>query len=211
MVRLLIALLVLCTASISSAGMQAPRKLVAAATGGASYTDNFNRADENPLSGGGIWTNVGGSYGDMKVLSNAATSATGNGLAVYSTSAHTFSANQYSQVKITTNDNSGAGPVVRYSGTYFYRADVSYGDAVITRVADGNGANWTVGTGQTIAGKVLKLSASGGSTTTLRLYIDGVQIGSDVTDNSAYVLTSGQPGMITSTSGTLDDWEGGEL
>lgn len=211
MVRLLIALLVLCTASISSAGIQAPRRLVDAATGGVSYTDNFNRADENPLSGGGIWTNIGGSYGNMKVLSNAATSATENGLAMYSTSSHTFSANQYSQVKITTNDNAVAGPVVRVNGDYFYRASVSYGDAVISRVYGANGANWTVGTGQAVAGKVLKLSASGGSTTTLRLYIDGVQIGSDVTDNSAYVLTSGQPGIMTSTTGTLDDWEGGGL
>lgn len=184
-------------------------------SGGTTYTDNFNRANEDPLSGGGNWTHPGVSYVNLKVSSNQVTSSTsGQGIAHWATSNHSFAANQYAQVKIVTNDAVYAGPIVRFntSNAYFYRVEVSYGDVSIKRArSDGNGTSWTVASGQSITGKVLKLSASGTTTTTLKVYIDGVQVGSDVTDNSAYVLTSGQPGMCTSESGVLDDFEAAEL
>lgn len=215
MVRLFCIIAALLVAVSSSAGTYAPRKNVDAAVvgGGTTVSDNFNRSDENPLSGSGVWTNPGGSYVSLKILSNQVTATSASvGLAFYNTP--TFSADQYSQAKVVTNDNAYAGVVVRCNsgGTDFYRAYVEWGDVKISRRrGDGNNTTWTVASGQNVANKVLKLSASGASSVTLKVYIDSVQVGSDTVDNSSYVVTSGQPGIHTPSAGTLDDFQAGEL
>jgi hypothetical protein len=58
----------------------------------------------------------------------------------------------------------------------------------------------------------LKIEASGTSTTTIKVYINGTQAGSDITDSSS-PITTGYPGFIIMGDGTqlniIDDWTDG--
>jgi hypothetical protein len=66
--------------------------------------DNFNRADENPLSGGGNWaqTDLGAWPTPMRLLNNSATRAIGN----------TTSASYWTQASSpAVRARSGPGPV----------------------------------------------------------------------------------------------------
>lgn len=182
-------------------------------------SDNFNRADQDPLRDGvdtsstptGTWAP---SYlGLMKIVSNQATRS--GAITGVFWNADTFSANQSSQVYVVSNNNAYSGPGVRMSnGTtdtlHGYFASVQFGTVGLYRYNNGSrtNLNTSLATGVTVASKTFKLTATGTSPTILRVYVDGVQVGSDYSDSSP--ITSGQPGMI-SDGATFDNWVGAEL
>lgn len=187
-------------------GMQSPRKLVVAASGGAAYTDNFNRADTNPI--GSPWATSTG-WDALKVLSNALFAAVDNHCAAYYNA--TFNANQYSQV-VSPQTYGGVehGPMVRMSSTartsyYFLRN----GDASVQL------RKWVAGTYELIGtcsgtpsftgGAIMRLEANG---TSITAKVGGTTI-CTATDSA---VSSGYPGVwISALNFGVDDWAGGDL
>lgn len=170
------------------------------ASGGASVTDNFNRADG---AIGANWTNLQNS---IDIVSNTAQGgSTGNNSAYRS--AETFSADHFSQATIVLFGNSNAVAVRMQSGPTFYifNNDGSSTDAKMYKCVAGSftqiGADYT---GLSIGiGTVLKLSVSG---TTLTPSVDGTPLATR-TDSD---ISGGAPGMyIFSNDHSLDNWSGG--
>jgi hypothetical protein len=179
-------------------------------------SDNFNRANENPL-GNGVWT-TGSGNAAMQIVSNQATptdlSVTNDG-SYYS--GISWPANQYSKAKLTVNSTLGStrGPglfVRQQSG-----ADTKY--MLITDHAASNNVTLvriSAGVFTNLTGFPLTQAWTDGDTwelrvvgTTLSVWRNGIQVGPNVTDSS---ITSGSPGIGLSTdvtSAAIDDWEGG--
>jgi hypothetical protein len=167
-------------------------------------TDNFNRANANPI--GGNWSTVGGLTA-MQVTNNAVTGTVhGTDNAVY-WNANTFSNDQYSQFRVLSVSHVYKGLIVRCNGNNMYLAEVRDNSIAFWKYV--NGA-WTwLGSGSITqaAGDIFKFTATG---TKLELFQNGISRGS-VNDSS---LTSGSPGihsMSSSTTDTIDDWEGGSI
>lgn len=81
-------------------------------------TDNFNRANENPISDGGAWTSIGDTGNDFEVVTNQATAVGVGADAGNLRTGITWPNDQYSQCKFITPSNAisvgnGAGCVVR--------------------------------------------------------------------------------------------------
>jgi hypothetical protein len=76
-------------------------------------TDNFTRADENPLSGGGNWSALAGTWTSMEVLSNVAVSSMASSCSAAFYSGRTWPANQWSQE--TWSSLSTNGSVAAYA------------------------------------------------------------------------------------------------
>ena len=81
-------------------------------------SDNFNRADENPLSKGGMWTNVT-ALSPFKIQNNVAVVATANSQSVSYYSGYAFGNNQYSEVYLSATTYP-TGPSVRCGATSAY-------------------------------------------------------------------------------------------
>ncbi len=63
-------------------------------------------------------------------------------------------------------------------------------------------------------GLIVRLEVSGvGATVTLRVYLAGVQVGTDISDtNAARLVAAGAPGIYSyGNHMILDDWAGGDL
>lgn len=176
-------------------------------------TDNFNRADANPI--GGAWVTVT-SQGAMQLLGNVMTPASvaADSAAYYNLAM--LSDNQYAQCKVTVNGTSsqtGIGPMIRCSTTAatFYRVAVNHN--ATNNIALGKLVNNTFTsiwqrTATFVDGDTVRVEAIG---TTLRVLINGVAVGADATDSS---ITGGRAGVIYSsatTSASVDDWEAGNL
>lgn len=161
-------------------------------------SDNFNRTDGTL---GANWTSI---QGTLNVVSNACKSSSGDSASYWA--ADSFNANHWSECKITTS--SDGGPAVRCtaSGCYY--------------LGGGSGANavwkWTSpGTWLKLADlnfiftatDVIRAEATGSSPTTIKVYKNGVQQGSDVTDSSS-PFTTGSAGLyISGTTTVLDDFQ----
>lgn len=185
-------------------------------SGGAEYTDNFNRADGDL---GANWTAVP-SFIEPTIVSNAVQPVgVSTTWSVVRYSAQTFSDDQYASVKLVTANGSSnfVAPAVRGSDTtqtvYYTRTNGPLGST-----ADGNITKWVSGTATTLfsftdrtvnANTIVKLDVRG---STLRRYEDGV-LKDTVTDTS---ITSGWPGLYVAADGgvagdsVLDDWVGGD-
>lgn len=124
---------------------------------------------------------------------------------------------QYGQVAIsggatTDDDQSGVGVILRYAdSSNFYRI-VANGRAssnvTVAKLVTGTYTMLTQITQAFSAGDTLKVEVQG---TTLRVYHNGTQIGSDVTDSS---LSSGDVGMYYSSTAagmSVDNFEGGDV
>ena len=178
-------------------------------------TDDFNRANANPI--GGNWTTFS-SEGAMQIVSNAITPAS-----VSSDSGAWYNAigwpnDQYSQLPVTIlNGVSGAGlgPAVRVANgaQTYYRCAVDHagsGNVELVRAVAGSHTTLWTRTATFVDGDLVRLEVQG---STLRAFIAGVQVGADFVDGSP--ITSGNAGIafssgsVTSTSG--DNWEGGDL
>lgn len=167
-------------------------------------SDNFNRANENPLSS--PWASVAG-VGALRVVSNmVANSGTDTDCAMrYDGVA--WPADHYSEVVVGAAVPQDAGPGVRIStsGQNGYFANAYDGWLHIFK--------WVSGVPTTVAdlaelgpanGDAFRLAVAGN---VLRVFVNGVQRGADATDSS---LATGQPGVhIYESDVRYDSWAGG--
>lgn len=183
------------------------------AGGSALATDNFNRADANPINGN--WTGFT-SETNFQITSN--TAAVGNGLSdngCYENSA-TWPNDQYSQAEATVNtsfnDGSGIGVRVRMATG----ARTAY-DSIVDASNHAFHSKFVSGTYTNIwsraitfsAGAVIYLEVQG---TTLVTKYNGSAVGASNTDSS---IASGKAGLRhsgnTDSLSHLDNWEGGDF
>jgi hypothetical protein len=188
---------------------------------GPPYYDEFNRANETPLSGGGSWiaSAAGGSL--VNLVSNAVISADGLWNA-YAYRTEAYDANQRSKVKIasTVGAVSFGGPTVRstddashntwwngYRATVLsttgVRVTVIYGGA--SAIQETIGADFTGTFAQT---DEIELSIVGSD---LSVTQNGSPLGSR-TDSNNRIPSGGAPGFYTNSStdaATFDSWQGG--
>jgi hypothetical protein len=168
--------------------------------GGTDVSDNFNRANANPI--GGNWTTVPGA-GALQIVNNQV-QGVGTSNTVY-WNANVFSATQCSRVTMVDLGATYGGPAVRVSTTqhsYYYFKVANSGTSyeygkVVNGIWSQLGANVT-GTPQ--ANDVLTICASG---STLTGYVNGtLQATRSDTD-----LSSGRAGFgIFGTVTHLDNW-----
>lgn len=175
-------------------------------------TDNFNRADEAPLSGGGNWSST---TNRIDLVSNQVQPAgTSNDReAIYT--AWSNGDDQYSQIKVTAitgTAGNGFGPCVRHNSTVgtktMYRLILNGdGEYELLKFITGTPTSLASGTVTYSAGTALGLSING---TTLKMWYGGTQFGSNITDSG---IASGVPGIAYSSSlssvPTGDDWDAG--
>jgi hypothetical protein len=170
-------------------------------------SDDFNRAN------GGLGANWTVQNGSLAIVSNAVNSGTSavDEQAFYNVGV--WSNDQSSQVtQVLTASSSFVGTTVRASGTggssqhYMLIAnDVNF--TAVYRLVSNSYTLLSSAYSQPADGSVIKLDVA---VTTLRVYDDGVQIGSDLSDG---VIASGNPGIYGNGSAgtgtaTLDAWVG---
>lgn len=181
------------------------------------FTDNFNRADENPITG---WV-ASGSADSFKIVSNAAApTSDGNDIQQEPVSV-TWPNNQYAQVKVTCTGGvgTGAGGGVFVRGNRGattinkeYRCTVSKAvsnNFTVTKHVNGSPTVLAQTTVTWVDGDLMKLSVDGVNPGVVRAYQNGVQIGSDITDSSINIGAAGISYSTSMTSVSLDDFEGG--
>lgn len=160
-------------------------------------SDNFNRTNANPA--GGNWTPA--TTNVIQILSNRLVGVSGFGFSYWN--ADTPLDAQWASCKMPNSSARSGGPAVRIQvGTGSregYRYNVN--DGTLNKYVGG-----TATTLQTIAdtpstAAVYKLEAIGSS---IKVYKDGVQIGTTVTDTA---WSSGRVGVWhSSSSAEIDDW-----
>jgi hypothetical protein len=163
-------------------------------------SDNFNRADASPI--GANWT-YASDLNYLRIVSNAAQAEAAGDACSYWT-ADAFAANQWSECKITTANDGGPAVRCSSSGCYYW---TTYSDGEIWRYKTGGA--WTkIGEANTTvtSSDVIRLEATGTTTTTLKLYKNGALVAT-VTDSSS-PLTSGSAGLYSVGATILDDWQG---
>lgn len=141
-----------------------------------------------------------------EVMSNVAQLRGGGSEGAYKWDGDTFTADQYVQAKVATASNYG-GVTVRATGlsnaTYCgYVALYDGGVIDLQRIDNGVRSNLQAGIGSISAGQTLKLQIVG---TTLKVFVNGSQIGTDQTDAT---YATGQPGMywLGGAAMAMDDW-----
>jgi hypothetical protein len=124
----------------------------------------------------------------------ASTSNTNQGAAVRITQGTTASRNNGYAVRCTTRSSLNCTQVIAYKVT----------NSALTAIITVNSAgisNWTT--------KYIQISAEGTNPTTVKIYVDGTQIGSDYVD-STDPWTTGKPGMMTGTSSVISAGAGAD-
>ena len=183
-------------------------------------TDDFNRANEDPITTN--WTNQApGGNTPIALVSNAYTAHS------LASDAHAYRTgwaggnDQYSQAAITAGSASagaGAGVAVRVdtaaaTKTMYRLVLDNGGNYELLKIVVGVTTSLRTGTVTYVAGQKLGLSATGGATTTLKIWYNGSQVGASVTDSSS-PITTGSPGIAyssTLTSASGDNWDGGTV
>jgi hypothetical protein len=172
------------------------------------FTDNFNRADANPI--GGNWTTVPGSgaFGTMQIVSNQLQGGTSGDNAAYVNS-DTPPNDQYSKIAIQTlAGGDDSGPMARVDTTTgdCYMIDYDGTNAALFEFTGaahnliGTNIPWTL-----VAGDIFEIRCVG---TTISLWINGVQ--KDSVTNSLH--TAGRAGVFTHASGSvMDNFESGDF
>jgi len=183
--------------------------------------DNFNRADENPLSNGGKWSLVFGTTNNLQVVSQYCTWVTAAAVATMYWNADTLSDNQYCQ--LTYSVFGDGGPLVRVStsATTYYQLSCQ---------SDGTGTKSTVQTiGKKVAGvfsairsfyatvmpgDTVALKVSGSGPATLSFWLNGSMIGgctdSDIASGSYAGIAIAQYSGTGADCG-VDNFEAGNL
>jgi hypothetical protein len=176
-------------------------------------TDNFVRANAATL--GANWEENPNATYVWSISSNTAIKSTGqfNADAVYWIGS-TVPDNQWASVKIASTSNTNQGAAVRITqGTTASRNNgyrvvcatrssstctqvIAYKvtNSVSTDIITVNSAgisSWTT--------KYIQISAEGSNPTTVKIYVDGTQIGTTYTDSTS-PWTTGKPGMMTSAT-----------
>lgn len=189
----------------------------------ASGHDAFDSASTQALTAySSAWTitTPGGTAGSFNVNGSGElvpTATSGGDFAAFRNDL-TVGADQFAAMRLTAlAANHWIGPACRVaSGVTFYQF---YADSSTWYVGRNNGGVWTsLGSGSrtNAVGDVLRLEVSGtGATVTLRIYINGTQLGSDILDTAAGRITAaGAVGVVAyGTAGTTrgDGWVGGDL
>jgi len=187
-------------------------------------TDNFNRANEDPLSGGGSWLQEFDiSNTNLRIVSNSVQlSNVGNSCFYYN--GISPGADQFSEVKLSTVTSNGFNGVA-----LLVRAVTGTGGTYMARVYFNNGSFYsqdflvyTTSSGYTVLdtgfaswaqGDTAKFVVSGTTNPVLSLYQNGSLV-ETYTDTSG-TLTFGKPGVClaadTNTADIqVDDWRGGD-
>jgi hypothetical protein len=177
--------------------------------------DSFDRANANPVDG--AWTTVT-SQTALQISSNKAIPANAANDCAAFYNALPFPNDQYAQAKVSTaagaaGGGTGIGPMVRCSAAdnTNYRVVITHGATNNITLGKFVASAFTEIWQRTVTfvdGDILRLEVQG---TTLRVYVNGVQVGADATDSS---IASGAAGIAYSSnlaSCTADDWEAGEL
>lgn len=170
------------------------------------FSDDFNRANQNPIAGN--WSTQGGGFAGLEISSNKADGTTGGNCASY-VNAVTPDADCYAQCAISDSGiPGGGGPCVRMAtaansmyglqlfagptAALFYMAAGSYNSLALQVIA------YT-------PGDVFKVEANG---TAIKGYQNGVEILSATDAN----LTSGRAGLYAfGSANKFDDFECGNL
>ena len=174
----------------------------------ATSTDNFNRADG---ALGASWTDASAST--IEIVSNSAHASVSNSVNIAYYSGSSFGVNHYSQ--IYSNPDSSihfASPAVRVSSTsIFYITPITPTAVEVWRCIDGawDQVGSTVSRSTTFPATI-KVAATGTSTVTITVWINGDLVGT-FDDSSASRLTTGAPGIYSNHQNAyIDDWEGGD-
>ncbi len=170
-------------------------------------SDNFNRADQNPIAGN--WTNV--TSDAMALASNVVWPGAGSNYAVAYWNADTFGNDQLSQATLggASISSTYGGPACRIQSgalTAYFFGDI-LGVYQLIYIAAGSSTVLATGSGTPTAGDVLKLEMSG---TGLTGKVNGVS-NATATDSA---LASGQAGLFgygAIGNVTLDDWSGDNI
>lgn len=178
-------------------------------------TDDFNRANENPL-GNGVWTTSNGQVAWQIQTSTATPTdvAVTNDGSYYSGIA--WPNDQYSQAKLTVSSSAGGdqgvGLLARQKSTSntFYALVTDHAAASnvnLIKFVGGAGAILNTTTHPWTDGDTWRLEVQG---TTLR----AIRNTSTITTTTDASIANGSPGIFLSTavtSASLDDWEGGDF
>jgi hypothetical protein len=178
----------------------------------------------DPFTGSGAlsanWTQQN-TDGTFTLVTNAAQPTSFGGDAANNYNAITWPDDQYSQAKVTVaggTGDAGLGVACRMATgarTYYF--------AVVNKAASNNvsickfvAGTFTLIASRTITwvdGDVLKLQVTGAGPVTLEVFQNGTQLGADISDSTS-TIASGRAGIkhsSSTTSGFVDDWEGGSV
>jgi hypothetical protein len=173
--------------------------------------DNFNRANENPLSGGGVWHTCP-TLNAMRLGSNQVYgSNAGQFNGSYYDDGQSFDDDQYCQAVWGSSTAGEWSICVRQSTSqhtqYYVIVSASY--FRFGKVVNGTNTYLTSEISRsTSVGTVVKLEVVGYE---LRVYFDGVQHGTTATD-TAEDIASGYPSLVSyRNNGIYDDFEAGNV
>lgn len=167
-------------------------------------SDSFTRADENPIAS--PWSY---GIGTMQLLSNAAR-AVGTADAIAWRTDVSPNQDQYAECKQTGGTDGGPAVRVTTGGNGYYLGGTSGANAVwkvvsaATWTQIGSALNFTYTTSD-----VIRIAATGGATTSLKVYKNGSLQGT-VSDSSS-PLTTGSIGFYSVGATLIDDWAGGNV
>lgn len=206
-------------ASVACGGMQAPRKLVAAATGGGGLSDSFTGTDDTPLAThDSNWVNANSTYtvANLEIISN-----TVRPTGVWNTAGARYTGGGDISQIVYKGGRSGDGSIA-YAAVRMNGTTLGYG-CYLDGASGGNwtglniqkNGNWmenlTTGTWSQSADHTIRVRASGTSPVTIYCSIDGGAEYSVTDSTSPY--TTGLPGFVAYPDGTManavfDDWSG---
>jgi len=176
------------------------------------FTDDFNRADENPLSNGGKWLKYNdASVFNLRVVDNecAHTQSVTAPAAMYWNEA--VGQNQYAQARVAVNDDMVVSARVSPSQWDDYEVNIAGDNWRIYKTTNGS-AVAVAGpvTSAVSVGDIIRIETTGSNPTLIEGYKNGVLVIS-YTDSSS-PFTSGYVGLgMAGINSRWDDWEGGGL
>jgi hypothetical protein len=164
-------------------------------------SDNFNRANENPIAGD--WQCFG--QGNIQLLNNATALVTGSSHSFAVWTAHPFLNDQFVEATITTAA-AGMGLVLRGTPATNRCIFTRFWGGVVTICtwAGNYSVKATLGSYSATAGDRWRFEVQGNR---YRVFKNGVQFGATAVIDTTIV--SGSPGVFHYSGGAWDDWEGG--
>jgi hypothetical protein len=179
-----------------------------AVVGSTTYSDDFNRSNENPLSGGGNWTVAGSSIAPILLSSNVVAKSSSSSQNGSYYAGASFADDQCAELKLASGGD--IGPMVRiqtgqtYLSGYALGYDIADGLIAIIKYDGIGNVEWLDSVSGTMSnGDIQKICVNG---TAITAYKNGSPItGLSATDST---FTSGRPGIYSwaLSSGTGDDW-----
>lgn len=179
-------------------------------------SDSFNRANENPLAS--PWVQPAGTaYVNLKLASNTVTTATpGSDAGMYHGG---MSAIQDQYCKVTIGalhtgafDASACVRIAASGGFNAYAAN--YNDGTNLNVYKITADSFALLSGSAVVlnvGDIIEIRATGGAPTTLSLWVNGAQLGSNIVDSTS-PFTTGRAGVhVFDSAVTVDAFEAGDF